>query len=64
MPCTMPCTMPHHIDNTPHWGLPGKPEGLNRLFTATTLMSSVLIVNVMRQLNNDALQKLTVDCTP
>ena len=38
----------------------GKAEGLNRLFTASTLMSSVLVLNMMRILNNDSLQKLHV----
>ena len=35
-------------------------EGLTRLFTAATLISSVMCVNVMRHLNHDSIEKLDV----
>lgn len=38
----------------------GKADGLNRIFTATTLLSSVVVINVMRHLNHDAIDKLEV----
>jgi len=36
----------------------GNQEGLNRLFTFSVLLSSVLVLNVMRQVNDDTLDKL------
>jgi len=38
----------------------GKAEGLNRLFTMSALISSVMVLNVMRHFNDDAVNKLTV----
>ena len=38
----------------------GKAEGLSRLFTVVTLASSVMVLNVMRHLNHDAIDKLEV----
>jgi len=36
----------------------GNQEGLNRLFTFSVLLSSVMVLNVMRQVNDDTLDKL------
>jgi len=38
----------------------GKEEGLRRLFAMTTLISSVVVMNLLRLLNNDTMDKLTV----
>eukprot|EP00658_Telonema_sp_P-2_P006939 TRINITY_DN125_c0_g1_i16.p1 TRINITY_DN125_c0_g1~~TRINITY_DN125_c0_g1_i16.p1 ORF type:complete len:540 (+),score=225.92 TRINITY_DN125_c0_g1_i16:64-1683(+) len=36
----------------------GNQEGLNRLFTFSVLLSNVLVLNVLRQVNDDTLNKL------